>query len=80
MRADLLKYLPYVEAFDLTEEQKADLICTLDMMMASFADRAFGLHPAQQCLPAARRRKSGKNASSLRISRSNDKKNEDKDE
>lgn len=80
MRPDLQKYLPYVEAFDLTEAQKADLLCALDTMMASFADRAFGLHPAQQCQVSSNSIKRVGKAANLRISQSNDKKKEAKNE
>ncbi len=48
MRPDLQTYLPYVEEFDVTEEQKAELIHTVWWIMESFVDRAFGLDPVQQ--------------------------------
>ncbi len=49
MRLDIEKYRKYVEGFDLTEEQKTELIKSVWTIMESFVDRAFGLHPAQQC-------------------------------
>lgn len=52
MRPELEKYRPYVDGFDLTEAQKAELIHTLWTIMEAFADQAFGLHPAQ-LIPAA---------------------------
>lgn len=52
MPPDLDTYRPYVEGFDLTEAQKADLIHTLWSIMEAFADQAFGLHPAQH-IPAS---------------------------
>ncbi len=50
MRPDLQKYLPYVEAFDLTEAQKAELIHSVWSLMEGFVDRAFGDDPVQLCL------------------------------
>ena len=48
MCPDYRKYLPYLEGTDLTEAQKVELIHSVWTIMESFADRAFGLHPAQQ--------------------------------
>ena len=53
MPPDLQTYRSYVDGFDLTEEQKAELIHTVWSIMESFVDRAFGLHPVQQCRAAA---------------------------
>lgn len=50
MPADLEKYRPYVDQFDLSETQKAELIHTVWAIMESFVDRAFGTDPVQQCL------------------------------
>lgn len=55
MSADLNKYRHHLDGTDLSEAQKAQLIHELFAIMEAFADRAFGLHPAQQCrviLPA----------------------------
>ena len=49
MPIDLNKYRPYVDDFDLTEEEKLELMHTVWSMMESFVDQAFGLHPVQQC-------------------------------
>ncbi|QLH40629.1 MAG: hypothetical protein HWD60_19165 [Defluviicoccus sp.] len=48
MPPDLEKYRPYVDGFDLSEAQKAELIHSVWAIMESFADRAFGLHPVQR--------------------------------
>ena len=53
MPPDLDKYRPYLDGFDLDEEQKAEFIHALWTIMEGFADRAFGLHPVWQ-VPAAR--------------------------
>ena len=51
MSPDLEKYRPYVAGFDLTPEQQDQLIHSLWVIMESFADHAFGIHPAQLALP-----------------------------
>lgn len=51
MLPDLEKYRPYLDGYDMTEAQKDEFIHTLWTIMEAFADRAFGLHPAQQ-IPA----------------------------
>ncbi|MFQ5443813.1 MAG: hypothetical protein ACE5EK_04265 [Nitrospinales bacterium] len=48
MSLDLNKYRKYVDDFDLTEEEKTELIQTVFSIMESFVDQAFGLHPVQQ--------------------------------
>ena len=53
MPPDLDKYRRFVDGYDLDETQKTELIHTLWTIMESFADQAFGLHPAQQ-VPATR--------------------------
>lgn len=50
----LEKYRPYLEGYDLTEEQEAELIRTLWTIMESFVDQAFGEHPAQQSRSSAK--------------------------
>lgn len=52
MPPDLQKYLPYVEAFDLTEAQKAELIHSVWYLMEGFVDRAFGEDSTQRCVAA----------------------------
>ena len=47
---DITPYRKFVDGFDLTEEQKVELIHTVWNMMESFVDRAFGLHPLQLCV------------------------------
>ena len=49
MPLDIDKYWKYVDDFDLTKQQKIELLKTVWSIMESFADRAFGLHPVQQC-------------------------------
>ncbi len=48
MPPNMEKYRKYVDHFDISEKQKVELIHTLWTIMESFADQAFGLHPAQQ--------------------------------
>ena len=50
MPVDLEPYRPYVDRFDLTEEEKAELVETVEAIMDCFADWAFGLDPVQQAL------------------------------
>ena len=56
MSADLDKYRPYLDGFDMTEEEKAAFIHSLWTVMEAFADCAFGLHPVQQ-IPGCRVRR-----------------------
>ena len=51
MPPDLEKYRKHVERFDLSEEQKVELIHTVWTIMESFVDRAFGIDPVQQSRP-----------------------------
>lgn len=48
MPADLDRYRPFLKGFGLDEAQEAALIHSLWNIMESYADSAFGLHPAQQ--------------------------------
>ena len=52
MTPDLEKYRRYVDRFDLTEAQKAELIHTVWSIMESFVDRAFGIDSVQQIRPS----------------------------
>ena len=47
MQPDINKYLPMLENMDLTRDQKIELIHDLWLIMESFVDRAFGIHPDQ---------------------------------
>lgn len=49
MQPDINKYLPMLEGLDLSHEKKIDLIHDLWRIMEGFVDRAFGIHPSQQC-------------------------------
>lgn len=49
MKPDINKYLPMLDGMDLTHEQKIELIHDLWHIMQNFVDRAFGVHPLQQC-------------------------------
>lgn len=48
MTPDIDKYRRFVDRFDLSEEQKIELIYTVWRIMEGFAYRAFGLDPVQQ--------------------------------
>lgn len=50
MQPDIEKYRPYVDGFDLTEDQKVELIHTVWHIMESFVDRAFGMDSTQAVL------------------------------
>lgn len=49
MKPDINKYLPMLNDMDLSREQKIELIHDLWHIMQNFVDRAFGVHPLQQC-------------------------------
>lgn len=44
------QYRKHVDHFDLTDMEKDELIHTVHTIMESFADRAFGVDPAQLCI------------------------------
>jgi len=46
MKPDPDKYLPLVDHYDLTRDQKIELIHSLWAIMESIVDHAFGDHPA----------------------------------
>ncbi len=50
MQPDIDKYMPMLDEFDLTHEQKIELIHTLWGIMTGFKDKAFGLDPAQHVI------------------------------
>jgi len=50
MPLDINKYRHYVDHFDGSDKQKAEMIQDVWSMMQCFVDQAFGLHPVQQCL------------------------------
>ncbi|MDT7043963.1 hypothetical protein [Candidatus Nitronereus thalassa] len=49
MKPDIEKYMPYLDEYDLTEDKKVQLIKDVWLIMESFVDQAWGLHPVQQC-------------------------------
>ena len=49
MPLDINKYRKYVDEFDLTEEQKVELLQTVWSIMENFVDTAFNQHPVEQC-------------------------------
>ena len=50
MKPDYNKYIPMLDEYDMTHEQKIEFINTLWNVMQSFVDRAFGIHPVQQVM------------------------------
>lgn len=52
LELDVEKYLPYVEGFDISEEQKAELLKNLWSIMRSFVEIGWGLDTLQVCIPA----------------------------
>lgn len=53
MKPNIEKYRPFVEMYDLSEEQKVELIHDIWRIVESFVDRALGIDPAAQALAAA---------------------------
>ena len=53
MTPDIEKYGPFLARFDLTEDQKSELMNIIWRLMEGFADRAFGLNSVQQVRGAA---------------------------
>lgn len=51
MLVDVEKYRRYVQSIDLPQDRKDELIHIVFAIMQSFVDKAFGVHPAQLCLP-----------------------------
>lgn len=50
MKPNYDKYIPMLNEYDMTREQKIEFIDTLWNVMQSFVDRAFGIHPVQQVM------------------------------
>lgn len=48
------EYREYLDEFEITEEQKTELLSTLWWIMVSFVDMGFGVDSVQRCLPALR--------------------------
>lgn len=48
MKPDMNKYLPMLDEFDMSHEQKVAFINDLWRIMESFVDKAFGINPVQQ--------------------------------
>ncbi|MCF6354795.1 MAG: hypothetical protein L3J26_06785 [Candidatus Polarisedimenticolaceae bacterium] len=53
MILDFEKYLPYLDEFDLSQDQKLEFIKTVWQLMESQVDQAFGFHPVQQARESA---------------------------
>lgn len=49
MPYDIQKYRKHVEGFDLTDQEKDELIRVVRRIMQNFVDRAFGDDPVQMC-------------------------------
>ena len=52
LEVDVEKYLHYTRAFDLPEDQQAQLIEAMWQIMKAFVDIGFEIHPVQQALDA----------------------------
>jgi hypothetical protein len=46
------EYREYLDEFEITEEQKAELLQTLWWIMVTFADIGWGVDSVQQCVPS----------------------------
>lgn len=53
--SDLEQYLPDMEEFDMTREQKLEFLATLQLVVQTFVDRAWGIDSAQLAMRAAER-------------------------
>lgn len=49
MSIDLKKYLKYFDDPHLSESEKLEHLRALKLILETFIDSAFGLHPVQQC-------------------------------
>jgi len=49
MPLDIEKYRHFLAGFDLSPEEKAELIRNVWMVLESFVDQAYGRHPYQHC-------------------------------
>lgn len=45
------EYREYLDEFEITEDQKTELLSTLWWIMVSFVDMGFGVDAVQRCLP-----------------------------
>lgn len=52
MPLDVEKYLPFFDEFDLTPDQKREMIEALWSVAEAVADMAYGVHPVQLANPA----------------------------
>lgn len=52
MQPDYEDYWTDLDGYDLSDDEKRQLIHTLWTMMESFVDSAFGVHPVQQAITA----------------------------
>lgn len=52
MQPDYEDYWTDLDGYDLSDDEKRQLIHTLWTMMESFVDSAFGVHPVQQAIKA----------------------------
>jgi len=50
MQLDIERYRPFVDHFDMPDEQKVELIHIVSRIMQSFVERAFGKSPEQALL------------------------------
>lgn len=65
MTPDIDKYRRCVDRFDLTEDQKVELIHTVWRIVEGFAYRAFGQDPVQQVLGSNGRKDASKESPML---------------
>lgn len=49
MSLDVEKYRHYLAGYQISEEEKTQLIKSVWVILEGFVDRAFGRHPNQQC-------------------------------
>ena len=56
MTLDYDRYLHHLDAYDMPEDQKRELIAVVYEFMEGFVDSAFGVHPVQTSMNAAANR------------------------
>lgn len=49
MPLDVEKYRHYLAGYQISEEEKTELIKSVWAILEGFVDQAFGRHPSQQC-------------------------------
>lgn len=54
MSLDITKYLHHFDGYEMTEEQKVDYLRSIERILQSFVDEAWGIEPSQIVLGTKR--------------------------